>query len=341
VKNPETACGNTGATESFDRTRLGTISPTGLYTAPAVIPRQNPVAGKAVSKSDSSVMAMTYLYLLTAGPTITAVTPNPIPVGTVTLTVTGTGILAGATIMSSGVQYSTSGTPTATSVTAVRFRHGAVCEKLHSGVMQPIIGPRFVFATLALLAGGCARPPVSPLADLAAKLPADAIVLAGADLDRLRSTPLFVKLPDALRDGSYVLAAYSGKDLTTATRSARGVTVSGAAGQGAPEDLLKRAPDAPLWLVARGNVTLPLAGNLANINRLLHQTQYAVVSARPGERFELRADAFCRSDADAQRLEENVRAIGSLTRFPLEVAREGATVRVTASVAPEVLGKLF
>lgn len=200
------------------------------------------------------------------------------------------------------------------------------------------MAPR-VFLLLLLLLAACSRP--SPVADLAARLPANAAVLAGADLDRLRSTPLFPHLPQYFREGSYVLAAFTGADLVTATRGGGRVTVSGPAGEGAPDDLLKRVPDAPVWLVARGSATLPLTGNLANLNRLLHQAEYIVVSARPGDRVEIRAEASCRGDGEAQRLEENVRALGSLTHFPLEVVREGVNVRVTATVSPDALGKVL
>jgi hypothetical protein len=202
--------------------------------------------------------------------------------------------------------------------------------------------PRICIAILLITLACCSRPPQSPLADLAARLPSDAIAIAGADLDRLRSSPLFPKLPEPFRAGNYVLAGYTGKDLVTATRSANRITVAGAPGQGAPTDLLQHAPNAQLWLVIRGAATLPLAGNLANINRLLHQTEYTVVTATPGaDRVDVHAEAVCRTDPEAQHLEENIRAIASLTRFQAEVTRESATVRIAASVLPEALAKLF
>lgn len=208
--------------------------------------------------------------------------------------------------------------------------------------MQPLTHQRFLAAALLLFLSACGHPPPSPLAALAAKLPSDAVVLAGADLDRLRATSLSAKLPDAFRNGSYLLAAYTGNEIATAMRAADGrIELSAPAGQGAPADLLDRAPNAPLWIVARGSATPPLAGNLANLNRLLHQTEYTVVVATPGDTIALRADAFCRGDAAARHLEENIRAISSLTRFPVEVSREGANVHVTAAVSAESLAKLF
>jgi hypothetical protein len=208
--------------------------------------------------------------------------------------------------------------------------------------MQLITEPRFFLAGMLLLAAACSRTAQSPLADLAAKLPSDSIVIAGGDLDKLRTSPLFSKLPETFRQGSYVLAGYTGSELVTATRSGGRVEVSGPAGQGAPSDLLAHASDAPLWVVARGSATLPLSGNLANVNRLLHQTEFMVVTARPaGDGFELRAEGICRGDAEAEHLEGNVRAIGSLMRFPMELTREGAVVRVSAKVSAEQIGKVF
>jgi hypothetical protein len=208
--------------------------------------------------------------------------------------------------------------------------------------MQLIAEPRFGLAAVLLFAAACSRAPQSPLADLAAKLPSDSIVIAGADLDKLRASPLYSKLPEAFRQGSYVLAGYTGTELVTATRSGRRVEVSGTAGQGAPADLLAHASDAPLWVVAHGSATLPLSGNLANVNRLLHQTEFMVVAARPaGDGFDLRAEGICRGDAEAEHLEGNARAIGSLMRFPMEVTREGPVVRVRAVVSAEQIGKVF
>ena len=139
-----------------------------------------------------------------------------------------------------------------------------------------------------------------------------------------------------------MLAGYTGTELVTATRSGGRVEVSGTAGHGAPADLLAHVSDAPLWLVARGSATLPLSGNLANVNRLLHQTEYLVAAARPiADGFELRSEGVCRSDAEAEHLEGNVRAIGSLMRFPMELTREGSVVRVRATVSAGQLGKLF
>jgi hypothetical protein len=106
---------------------LGTITTAGVYTAPTTVPGQMPSI-TATSTMDPSTTALTYVTVLKAGPTITAVTPNPIPSGTVTITVTGTGnpaFVTGSRIYVGGVQLSTIGTPTATSITGSVYQGNA------------------------------------------------------------------------------------------------------------------------------------------------------------------------------------------------------------------------
>ncbi|MCW3097155.1 MAG: hypothetical protein JWL77_2773 [Chthonomonadaceae bacterium] len=104
----------------------GTISAAGLYTAPAKLPGQNPVQIKAVSTVNTAVTATIYVNILAPGPTITAVTPNPLAVGTVTVTITGSGLKQYATAYisygtNSMIQMSTTGTVTATTLTATGY----------------------------------------------------------------------------------------------------------------------------------------------------------------------------------------------------------------------------
>ncbi len=77
----------------------GTISSTGLYTAPKTMPGQNPVTITATSQDRSTVTASVYINLVNPGPTLTSVTPNPIPTGAITVTLTGSGFLSGAQVM--------------------------------------------------------------------------------------------------------------------------------------------------------------------------------------------------------------------------------------------------
>ena len=87
-------------------TTVGTISTTGLYTAPTTIPASGQVQ-ITVKVNGTSLAATTYIYILPAGPTVTSVSPNPIPVGTTTLTVNGSGFKSGAVVFVGGVQYGT------------------------------------------------------------------------------------------------------------------------------------------------------------------------------------------------------------------------------------------
>jgi len=104
----------------------GTISSTGLYTAPAALPGQNPVQITARSVANNTVYGSVYVTILSKGPTITSVSPNPIPVGTATVTIQGTGFLAGATVLDTyssygAVQLSTTSV-TGTTVTAIGYQ---------------------------------------------------------------------------------------------------------------------------------------------------------------------------------------------------------------------------
>ena len=109
---------------------VGTITSTGLYTAPmAILP--NPVKITAALSGNTSISASTSIYLLPAGPIITSVSPSPIPVGTDKITITGSGFVPGGVVLVGGVQYGATfvspttitttiyqGSATSTSVTA-------------------------------------------------------------------------------------------------------------------------------------------------------------------------------------------------------------------------------
>ena len=92
----------------------GTISATGLYTAPTAMPGQNPVAIKAVCKASATTTCTQYICLLDPGPTITAVTPNPISTGNLSVTITGSGFKQYATVIDTS-----NGSPVQLSTTSV------------------------------------------------------------------------------------------------------------------------------------------------------------------------------------------------------------------------------
>jgi hypothetical protein len=195
---------------------------------------------------------------------------------------------------------------------------------------------------------------------LAALVPADAVLLAGIRMAELRGTPvhrwLAARLP-ALAEARRLLAFFSGGKLGVAIQSQSGVTVFPNASSGpAPADLLARGEtldgEGPVWAVARGGISFPLHGNAANLNRFLRQVEYCTVAAdlRSGLHASLRGQ--CRTEAQAQSLEQTVRAFLTLARAAgrerVETALERepgnvVAVRLTASEeqAEAMLGALF
>jgi uncharacterized protein (DUF1800 family) len=83
----------------------GTITASGLYTAPATIPPQDPVTITATSTVNTAISASTYVEIMAAGPTISSVTPNPLSLGSFSVTVTGTGFVPGVMLYESFGTY--------------------------------------------------------------------------------------------------------------------------------------------------------------------------------------------------------------------------------------------
>ncbi len=81
----------------------------GLYTAPTVIPGQNPqtIGAVVTATSGSKYSATVYVTVLPQASVITSVSPNPLPPGTTTVKVNGSGFTANSLIWDSGVQYGT------------------------------------------------------------------------------------------------------------------------------------------------------------------------------------------------------------------------------------------
>jgi hypothetical protein len=225
--------------------------------------------------------------------------------------------------------------------------------------------------------------------DMAASIPADTLLLAGLNLDDLRASPLYPNLPPAvrtlaepLRDAQYLLLASNGKDLLSMARGrfrdappgstlvAPGLAAAGSpdsiraaiaqhkTGRNGAPDLFARAASVAdgkqFWMVARGGVPLPVAGNAANLNRLLRDTEYATVAARIDSRIEIEATAVGRTAEAGREFEESLRAILSLTaaasaRQPrlvalirsIQIRRDNRTVRVSLSAGPDAAVSLL
>lgn len=234
-----------------------------------------------------------------------------------------------------------------------RLDRSAPCGSL--AAILPHTCAAAVLAALLLACAPASHPPASSV--LTALIPPGADAIAFADLDRLRATALYARLPvpAPLANASGVLAILDGKDWAIAARGPFRKPPSGAtllapdlAAAGAPRllgamqqrpnggaQLLAHAPTgAPLWLVALGSATLPFTGNLTNLNRLLHQAEYTAIALAISNRVEIDATAYCATPAQALHLEENIRALASLARFQsLAVSADGAAVHVTAALS--------
>jgi hypothetical protein len=234
-----------------------------------------------------------------------------------------------------------------------------------------------IAALLVACRSGGPRAAIDPI--LASCIPPGTVAVAGVDLEALRKSPAFPKLPaaavsilDPLKNASYALTAWNGKDLLFVARGdfhevPAGSTLldSHLALSGSPEmlqaataqhklattgepELLAHAESVAggktVWVVARGNANLPLAGNASNINRFLHYTDYTAFTAEIGDRTMIEATGYCRRPDAAARFEESLRAFLSLAamgyaRQPeiaallksAEVQREGTVVHGTLS----------
>ena len=250
-----------------------------------------------------------------------------------------------------------------------------------------VIAPRLVVVValaIAWIPGGCHphAPPSAIDPSLASYIPPGTMVLAGVDLTQLRASDLYRKLSAAstalaepLRNASYVMVASSGSDVTAFARgdfreppqgaeqiaprlavfgSPDGIRAARAQHRtgvsGAPDLLTYAEPLAgnPVWAVARGSATLPLTGNLANLNGFLHSTEYATAAAQIADTLSLNLTGICRTPTDAQHLERTLRAFVSLAglRSPGPLAQttitlDHQTVRVTLAAQAADVEKLL
>ena len=245
-----------------------------------------------------------------------------------------------------------------------------------------VIRPRLAAPlTLAILAAcRTSAPPTAIDPALSARVPAATVALAGADLDRLRTSPLYAKLPPValaflqpFAHAHQVLLASTGVELLAiargvvpgATQIAPDLALSGAPNLIAaataahpPASILAPAEsvarNSPLWLAVRGGIALPLEGNLANVNNLLRDTQYITLAVQPGDPAELDLVAQCPTPAAALHFEQSFRAVVSLAaatsaREPalagmlqsIRIRREERVVRASLSAPLDALARLL
>jgi uncharacterized protein (DUF1800 family) len=78
---------------------VGTISSTGFYTAPAVLPSGYTVTIKATSVADPTAFAAGTITVRNQIPYVTSVTPSTLPLGAFTITVNGSRFVSGAQVL--------------------------------------------------------------------------------------------------------------------------------------------------------------------------------------------------------------------------------------------------
>jgi len=86
---------------------LGTISASGVYSAPSAMPAAGTVTIKAVSAADSSATATTALMLWNPSPTLGSLSPQSFATGAFTLTINGSNFVNGAQVLFAGAALST------------------------------------------------------------------------------------------------------------------------------------------------------------------------------------------------------------------------------------------
>jgi hypothetical protein len=213
-------------------------------------------------------------------------------------------------------------------------------------------GPfRAAALALALIApwSACRTPGPRAAVDseIASCIPADTLALAGVNLEQVRASALYQKLPPGasallapLRDASYLALAYNGRDVLAVARGAfreppagavllaKDLAVSGSAqavraataqhktGRTGVPWLLSHAAEAAnasqAWAIAQGGVTFTLSGDAANVNRILSFVDYASVAIHLDSGVRIDAVGAGRDQESAQHLEETLRAFFTL-----------------------------
>ncbi|HEY1217383.1 MAG: hypothetical protein ABSE42_23280 [Bryobacteraceae bacterium] len=246
-----------------------------------------------------------------------------------------------------------------------------------------------LLAFAALIACKQAGPP--PLVDsgMASCVTGDTVALAGADLEQLRASPFATGMSSSARgllerygNASKLLVAWNGSDLLIvvrglfktpppgATAIEPGLAVAGSpnrissavaqhrAGSAGAPGLIDYGSEigarSAIWLAVRGGAALPVGGNLANLNHLLQDVDFAGAALDLGETATLRLGARGRTAESAERLEERLRGflslageaeihrpeLGSLLGAA-QIQRSSRDVTATLSAPPDVVAKLL
>jgi hypothetical protein len=238
---------------------------------------------------------------------------------------------------------------------------------------------------------GCKQtaPPPAIDAGMAACITGDTVAAAGADLDRLRASSFVNGAGGSVRglleqygSASKLLVAWNASDVLIllrglfktppagATMIAPGLAAAGSpksissalaqyrSGQTGAAGLIDYGSEigarSAIWLAVRGGTPLPLSGNLANLNHLLEDAEYAGATLDLGETATLRLAARGRTADSAERLEERLRGFLSLAgeaeiRRPelagllgnARIERSGRNVTAALAAPPDLVAKLL
>ncbi len=85
----------------------GTISASGLYTAPSTVSGSNTVTVSAVSSANSSATGSSAVTLQNPVPVLTGIAPTSVPAGAIAITVNGSGFVSGAQVLLDGAPLAT------------------------------------------------------------------------------------------------------------------------------------------------------------------------------------------------------------------------------------------
>jgi hypothetical protein len=216
--------------------------------------------------------------------------------------------------------------------------------------------------------------------------------VAGIHLDRLRNSDLWRTLPPAwlsalvpFQEANLAWIAYNGRDLLVMAQghfsnpppgavlvgkqlagkqlalAGSGLQVRAATRQqathqtGAPQ-LIAQAEsvlEQPIWAVIRGDARLPLSGNGANLNRMLHFTQFLTAAVDADASLRINLTGYCASPENASHLEESLRALITLAAAEtraldlrallrsIQIDREASTVQVHLEAKQSALQQLL
>lgn len=103
---------NTGVTWQINgvaggSSSTGTISASGVYTAPAAVPATNTVTVTAISAASSSATATSAVTLWNPLPVVSSIAPAEVPAGAFAISINGSGFVSGAFVLLAGAPLAT------------------------------------------------------------------------------------------------------------------------------------------------------------------------------------------------------------------------------------------